>query len=350
MEVAAGVAGISKEEEDQQKLGGATPASPGMCSLIVDEAKLRALREDKSHHSPNGDSFLNPWSEFEPRKLSHLLKFARGNGESFPEEELLRQTYPISDVNMESITAPSCDRLQATWIGHATLLIQLDGYNLLTDPVWAGMLSPPWLKMLGIPRFTPAPIAIEKIPPIDAVLLSHNHYDHCDSVSLRYLASRPSPPVFIIPLGLGDWMRANNGTEATVIELDWWEDYVLPLPFSVQAKEQKKEAASDEEEPSEKDVGQGLRTSQLRIIATPCQHWSNRGLLDKNKSLWCSFAILGEKHKIFFAGDTGYCPVFKEIGSLLGPFDLAAIPIGAYEPRETHKSVHINPADAVQVV
>ena len=196
-----------------------------------------------------------------------------------------------------------------TWIGHATVLVQMDHATFVTDPMWSEWASPlPWL---GPRRFVPPGLAFEALPPIDFVLVSHNHYDHLDVPSLRRLAARGTR--FVVPLKVGALLaRAGIGP---IDELDWW---------------------------------QSLTVGPITIHCVPSQHWSKRGFADDNTSLWAGWAVHGPTRRFYFAGDSGYFPGFAEIGSRLGPFDLAAMPIGAYEPRAMMRTVHLNPEEALQ--
>jgi N-acyl-phosphatidylethanolamine-hydrolysing phospholipase D len=211
--------------------------------------------------------------------------------------------------------------LTATWIGQASWLLQLGGLNLLTDPVFSRRASP--FSWAGPARVNPPGIALDALPPIDAVLVSHDHYDHLDEPSVRALRDRCGEDLtWIAPLGFAPWF-AKRGVHR-VVELDWWQRATMPL----------------------------FAGGSLDVTATPAQHWCKRGPL-ASKRLWCSFALraqsaAGSARSVFFAGDSGYCPVFREIGERLGPFDIAFLPIGAYEPRWFMQPAHMNPEEAVQ--
>lgn len=194
------------------------------------------------------------------------------------------------------------------FVGHATVLLQIGPYNLLTDPVWAEHASPK--QGLGPKRVCPAGIALEQLPEIHAVLLSHNHYDHMDLASLRWLHEKFSMPIYT---GLGN--SAYLDQAFNVIELDWWQSAIL---------------------------------DELKIIYTPAQHGSGRGMRDQNVALWGGFSVLSTHGHCFFAGDTGYSPHFKEIQRRFGAPRLALLPIGAYEPRKLMRHMHMNPQDAFQ--
>jgi N-acyl-phosphatidylethanolamine-hydrolysing phospholipase D len=196
-----------------------------------------------------------------------------------------------------------------TWIGHATVLVQMDHVTILTDPIWSATASP--LAWLGPRRFVPPPLALDALPPIDFVLISHNHYDHLDLPTLRRLAARGTR--FLVPLRVGALLR-DAGIEA-VEELDWWDT---------------------------------RRYGDIAIHCVPSQHWSGRGLTDGSATLWAGWAVIGPTHRFYFAGDTGYFDGFTEIGRRLGPFGLAAIPIGAYEPGKMMQPVHLNPEEALR--
>jgi N-acyl-phosphatidylethanolamine-hydrolysing phospholipase D len=197
-----------------------------------------------------------------------------------------------------------------TWIGHSTLLVQLDGVTFLTDPTWAER-SGPFGGLVGVRRYTPPPVSLEDLPPIDFVLISHDHYDHLDEPTVRRLA-RIFNPTFVVPLGIGAWLADRGITNA--VELNW---------------------------------GQSIKVKGLTVVCTPAQHGSGRTLIDQGRRLWASWAVLGSQ-RLYFAGDTGYYAHFKEIGDTLGPFDLAALPIGSYTPRSIARPVHISPEEALR--
>lgn len=198
-----------------------------------------------------------------------------------------------------------------TWIGHATLLVQMEHSTFLTDPIWSARPSP--ISFLGPSRYVAPGVAIEDLPPIDFVVISHNHYDHLDLPTLRRLAARDPETVFYVPLGNGALLRRNG--LARVEELDW---------------------------------GESAQHGETAVYCLPTQHWSKRGLGDDLEALWASWAVVGASRRFYFAGDTGYFAGFEQIGRALGPFDLAAVPIGAYAPRAMMQASHMNPEEAWQ--
>lgn len=198
------------------------------------------------------------------------------------------------------------DDWQIWFIGHATVLIQIGPYNFLTDPVWAEYASPS--ASTGPQRVIPAGIALDELPHIDAVLLSHNHYDHMDLATLEWLHSTFEMPIYT---GLGNaWYLPKH---YTVHEMDWWENAFF---------------------------------EEIRIVYTPAQHASGRGMRDQNCALWGGFSLLHGQEHCFFAGDSGYASHFKEIRKRLGAPRIALLPIGAYEPRALMRAIHMNPEDA----
>jgi L-ascorbate metabolism protein UlaG (beta-lactamase superfamily) len=197
-----------------------------------------------------------------------------------------------------------------TWIGHSTLLVQVNGVNVLTDPHWGARASP--LSWAGPKRLNPSGLAFEDLPRIDVVVISHNHYDHLDLGTVKRLAEKHDP-LFLVPLGLKAWF-ADNGM-SRVEELDWWQE---------------------------------REYRDVRFVCVPAQHFSQRTLWDGNTQLWASWAVLSRERRLYFSGDTGYFAGFKEAGQRLGPFDMAAVAIGAYLPPEIMKGVHTTPEEAVQ--
>ncbi|MFW5876546.1 MAG: MBL fold metallo-hydrolase [Myxococcota bacterium] len=203
--------------------------------------------------------------------------------------------------------------LRATLIGHATVLLQMDGLNVLTDPIWSARCSP--VPFAGPERHRPPAVRLEDLPPIHCVLLSHDHYDHLDMPTLRRLGDMHAP---VIVTGLRTGRMLRRGGLAHVHELDWWQTRTVPgIP-------------------------------QFTITATPAQHFSGRSLFDRDRTLWCGFDLCGPSGRIFFAGDTGYADHFQEVRERLGPPRLALLPIGAYRPEWVMRRVHMTPADAVR--
>ncbi|GAB3682330.1 MBL fold metallo-hydrolase [Salinisphaera aquimarina] len=203
------------------------------------------------------------------------------------------------------------DGLRITWINHATVLIQVAGVNILTDPVFSERVSP--LPGFGPRRYHPPGVAFDNLPPVDVVLISHAHYDHLDRASIKRLASR-FDPLFVTGLGLADWFAGTGARH--VVTADWWQQVALP--------------------------------GQLSLTVTPARHWTRRGLGDRNRTLWASYWIDTPAGGVYFAGDTGAGPHFGAIRARLGSPRVALLPIGAYEPRWFMAQQHMNPADAVQ--
>ena len=212
---------------------------------------------------------------------------------------------PLADPPQRIGTEP----LAVTWLGHATALIEIDGYRLLTDPVWSQRCSPS--RTVGPHRLHPAPLPLESLPALDAVLISHDHYDHLDMQTVRTLARTQRAP-FVTPLGVGAHLREWGIPAARIIELDW-------------------NAATD--------IG------DMRLVCTPARHFSGR-FMSRNNTLWASWAVIGTSHRAYFGGDTGYTRSFADIGAEHGPFDLTLLPIGAYN--KSWPDIHMNPEEAVQ--
>jgi L-ascorbate metabolism protein UlaG (beta-lactamase superfamily) len=217
-----------------------------------------------------------------------------------------------SEVPVEPRRPPQIgpDDVVVTFVGHATFLLQVGATNLLIDPVYAERASP--VAFAG-PRRVRAPgVRFDDLPTVALVLVSHNHYDHCDLATLRALDRRFQPRV-VAPLGNAPLLRSAGIRQ--VEEIDWW---------------------------------QSAQTAPLPITLTPAQHFSARTMFDRNRALWGGFVIEAAGRRILFAGDSGYGPHFREIGARVGPIDLALLPIGAYEPRWFMKDIHMNPPEAVQ--
>ena len=201
---------------------------------------------------------------------------------------------------------------RAWWLGHATVLLRIGGLHLITDPHFTQRASP--LPFAGPKRLVPAPAGPDVLPPVDVVLISHNHYDHLDAGSIRALVRRNPELVCYAPMGLGPWLRRRGVKH--VHELGWWQNHGY----------------------------QGLD-----IHCVPAQHWSARSLWDRNKTLWCGWVVKHQGFNFYFSGDTGYTPRLAEIANRLGSPDLAALPIGAYAPRWFMAPQHVDPPEAVQL-
>jgi L-ascorbate metabolism protein UlaG (beta-lactamase superfamily) len=251
---------------------------------------------------------LEPETPTTPAALvSYLVRQFSGDEVREPPTPL-----PVLAVDKGSLAAPPPPRgLRAFWIGHASTYVELDGLRFLLDPVFAERVSP---LPVGPRRFHPPPIALADLPAIDAVLISHDHYDHLDMDTVRHLARRGSR--FFVPLGIGAHLERWGVPAAQIEEFAWWQERLL---------------------------------GSIRIVCTPTRHYSGRGLRDHSATLWSSWSVIGPQHRFFYSGDTGYAKVFQDIGARLGPFDMAFIKIGAYGPGASWVDIHMPPEQAVQV-
>jgi N-acyl-phosphatidylethanolamine-hydrolysing phospholipase D len=263
-----------------------------------------ALRETPVHHLERGFRNLDP--SYAYPLLERARRFVRRTAEGWPARgaplEVLRNDGAALRANGVKPTI--------TWIGHSTFLVQLGGLNILTDPNWNDRASP--VRFAGPRRIIPPGLRFEDLPPIHAVVVSHDHYDHFDEVTVRRLVAKHQPR-FFVPIGMKELLTRFGATDVT--ELDWWDAATL---------------------------------RGVTFTATPAQHSSGRWLSDQNHRLWASWVIAAPQHRLYFAGDTGYFAGFKEIGAKLGPFQVALLPIGGYGGWGAHHPNHINPEEAVQ--
>ena len=208
---------------------------------------------------------------------------------------------------------PAQSGLRATWLGHSTVLIEIDGLRVLTDPVWGARASPS--RLAGPRRFQPVPVPLRGLPPLDLVLVSHDHYDHLDYPTIRELARQPVP--FVTSLGVGAHLEAWGVPPERIFELDWWESYTLPH-------------------------------ADLTVHAAPSQHFSGRGLKDRNATLWSSLVVQSARHRVFFSGDTGLTTEYAAIRERFGPFDLVMLEVGAFHP--AWGDIHLGPENALKAL
>ncbi len=202
--------------------------------------------------------------------------------------------------------------LRATWLGHSTVLLEVDGFRVLTDPVWGPRASP--VSFAGPRRFQPVPVSVAALPPLDAVVISHDHFDHLDYPTILELARLDVP--FVTALGVGAHLEAWGVPAARITELDWWEH-------------------------AEPRAG-------LTISAAPSQHFSGRTLGGRNLTLWSSLVVRGSRHAVFFSGDTGLTPEYETIRKRLGPFDLVMLEVGAFHP--AWGDIHLGPENALRAL
>jgi L-ascorbate metabolism protein UlaG (beta-lactamase superfamily) len=203
--------------------------------------------------------------------------------------------------------------LRVTWLGHSTTLVEIDGARVLTDPVWGNRASP--VRFAGPKRFQPVPVPLAALPELDAVIVSHDHYDHLDYPTILELGKREVP--FITSLGVGAHLESWGIAPERITELDWWETT-------------------------------RLRKSEVTITAAPSQHFSGRALGDRNHTLWSSFAMRGPDHRVFFSGDTGLTDEYAEIKTRLGPFDVVMLEVGAWHP--SWGDIHLGPSNALEAL
>jgi len=283
----------------------------------------------RPHHHPEG--FRNSNGADPTRSLAEVLRWrwdAARHGLPRPPATPIPAVAPDLGFLRENARAGASMQPAVTWVGHATVLAQLGGLNVLTDPIFAERASP--LSFAGPKRHQPPGLGLGQLPRVDLVLVSHNHYDHLDEASVRALnAQAGGPPLFVVPLGLAAWLRAKGVPAARSVELDWWQTLDVPGP-----------------------VG------GVELMLVPAQHWSARGLGDRMATLWGGFALFAPDAHLFYAGDTGYSRDFAEIRERCaqrqapeagGGFDIALLPIGAYEPRWFMATQHVNVEEAVKI-
>lgn len=259
-----------------------------------------------------GQRFENPWPGFEKHGFRDAMKWMlqrranrppRSGEASLPKH--VRSTFLVP--------RSSPDQLTATWVGHTTVLLQIGGLNILTDPVWSDRASP--LSFAGPKRLFPPGVDFNSLPMIDGIVISHDHYDHLDSKTVERLVARFPAAAWRAPLGVGAFLRKRGATD--VQELTWH---------------------------------QSTEIGDVRLVCVPAQHFSGRGLFNRNETLWCGWVLSATNHSVFFAGDTAFNPSFADIGQRYGPLDLALMPIGAYDPRWFMASVHMDPEESVEAV
>lgn len=257
------------------------------------------------HHQSDG-TFVNTDGKAISKSFTDLIRWRWHHTKPEPDH------FEVLEPDLTLINNPQQN--QITWVGHSTFLVQLDGQNILTDPHFTDRASPS--RYFGPQRVVPPALTLDQLPHIDAIIISHNHYDHMDEGSLLTLFQRQvtNPPKFYVPLGLKKDL--NKLGINTAFELDWWNS---------------------------------LSLNGIEFTAVPVKHWSQRGLFDRNKTLWAGWLIDSPTFRFFHVGDSGYSADFKKIGECFPDIDLAAIPIGAYDPRWFMKDSHMDPAEAVQV-
>lgn len=227
-----------------------------------------------------------------------------------PEQRHPPAPLPVVALTRANFATPPASGLRATWLGHSTVLVEIDGMRVLFDPVWAKRASPS--RLIGPQRFFDVPLPIGEMPELDAVIASHDHYDHLDRGVVQLLARSQPKTRFFVPLGVGAHLEKWGVAPERITELDWWES---------------------------------ASVGALTLTATPARHFSGRGLSDKNHTLWASWSVQGPTHRVFHSGDTGPFAGFVDIGAQHGPFDLTLLKIGAYG--EGWPDIHVTPEQAV---
>lgn len=265
----------------------------------------RARIETSAHFNTSEGRFENTDGTANEKSLMSVAGLA-GDYFSRPDDPHETTGFPLLDPNSQ----PDSPR-QAVWIGHSTVIVSIDGVSVITDPVFSDRASP--VSFAGPKRVVPPALTADDLPDIEAVIISHSHYDHLDLPSLKALHKRQPGVTFLVPLGLKALLQGAGIDK--VIELDWWEDAMV---------------------------------GDVKFTATPVRHWSSRTPFDRNQTLWAGWMVNWPDYAFYFAGDSGYTDDFVTTREKLGAPDLAAIPIGAYDPRNFMKASHMNPEEAVQ--
>ncbi|TDL20164.1 N-acyl-phosphatidylethanolamine-hydrolyzing phospholipase D [Rickenella mellea] len=335
------------------------------------ERKDREAKGKSDHWVDSaGSAFKNPWPSWRDHDAQDKFYIIFQHSRRYPPvPENLPDLIPVRKPTWGLDEEGSKDKIRATWLGHACFLVELPsappnsgssrGARILFDPVFSDRCSPS--QWAGPKRITSRPCDIEEIPEVDAIVISHNHYDHLDTTTIRTLFKRERVPHIFAPLGNKEYFRSLGIPEYHTHILDWWDSRRVEIDFSTDANS------------SDKQVHKII----FDLTCTPAQHFTGRGVFDNYKSLWASWAVqqiipspslsaagdVPERvgAKVYFAGDTGYravldgqdvnevpkCPAFKQIGDRFGGFDFAMIPIGAYLPRRFMSPIHCSPDDSV---
>jgi L-ascorbate metabolism protein UlaG (beta-lactamase superfamily) len=287
----------------------------GLAFLIVDGWKAfghraTGARRERMERSPQWQNgrFENPqplWND----AWGALTAMFHASPDASPKEPV-----PTETVDPARFATPPATGLRVTWFGHAAMLVEIDGHRVLTDPVWSDRASP--YSWLGPRRWYTPRIALSALPAPDAVVISHDHYDHLDHRTVAAILALPawSATRFVVPLGIGAHLAYWGVPESRIVELDWWER---------------------------------TRIGELEIVAVPARHASGRTMLgDRDRTLWAGYAFVGPRHRAYFSGDTGLFPGMRDIGERLGPFDLTMIEVGQYH--RAWPDWHIGPEQAVR--
>ena len=277
-----------------------TPAALG-----AQPSEIRGVAERSPHYHDGVFVNLEPASlNIDTEEQRNILwELISGRAAGRPARDI-----PLITPEPRAFEAPA-GRIAVSWFGHSTALLEIDGYRVLTDPVWSERCSPS--DVVGPGRMHPPPVPLDALPALDAIVVSHDHYDHLDIDTIIALARTQWAP-FVVPLGVGAHLREWGIPDERIIELDWNER---------------------------------AQIDELTLICTPARHFSGR-FLNRNVTLWASWAIIGPAHRAYFGGDTGYTKSFAEIGADHGPFDVTLMPVGAYN--KVWPDIHMNPEDAVQ--
>jgi L-ascorbate metabolism protein UlaG (beta-lactamase superfamily) len=277
-------------------------------------SKAAGARLERMKASPlwRGEGFDNvhpvlPGLRDPTASMPTLTEFLLGGKRRYPRA-------PLPSVSpLDAWRKPASSGLRATWLGHSTVLIEIDGLTVLTDPVWGPRASPS--QLIGPKRFQPVPIPLQALPHVDLVVVSHDHYDHLDYPTIRALAKLDVP--FVTSLGVGAHLEAWGVAPGRITELDWWESFALP-------------------------------NAELTVTAAPSQHFSGRAMHDRNATLWSSLTIRTPRHAVFFGGDGGLTTEYEVVGARLGPFDLVMLEVGAFHP--AWGDIHLGPDNALKAL
>uniref|UniRef100_A0A7S0BJA4 Metallo-beta-lactamase domain-containing protein n=1 Tax=Rhodosorus marinus TaxID=101924 RepID=A0A7S0BJA4_9RHOD len=299
------------------------------------------MESSKDHHDPGG-GFRNPWDSYQKRSTLSLFGSIRKDPEKADVAALMLLAGRPDFNLVGSSQRKKARSIAATWIGHCTFVVQMEGGNFLTDPIWSMRCG----SFPGPKRVVPPPCELDELPTLDAILITSNRPDHLDKSTVQNLGNRAE---WLVPLGVGEFLREHGVTRYT--EMDWWESRKLERGATV--------------------------------VCTPSQHFSGRNAKDRDEALWCSWTVVGPSSRFFFSGSTGYrsknkkgsrqdrdlldrqdygrengvafgeslpkCPAFRQIGRQYGPFDVAFLPIGGYGPKSVMSAVNAEPLDSVGI-